>query len=66
MIGDKGEGVMPRSDSIETAAQKAREFIAQATDALKGPMSNTERALLVADRRDARDFLASLPSPPRV
>lgn len=33
-------------------------FIAEVTARLKGPLSNVERALLVADRKDARAELA--------
>lgn len=35
-------------------------FIEYATRTLAGPMSNIERALMVADRKDARDHLTKL------
>lgn len=42
------------------AVEEIESFIAEVTTRLKGPMSNLERALLVADRKDAREDLAKL------
>lgn len=36
----------------------AETFIEEATKSLKGPLSNLDRALLVADRKDAREAKA--------
>ncbi len=40
--------------------QEAKDFIEYATQTLKRPMSNAERALMVQDRKDARAFLAEM------
>ena len=48
------------ADDIETKKQEAVDFIAEATKRLKGPLSNIERAWLVADRKDARAYLSKL------
>lgn len=45
--------VGPHSSTAEIEAA-----IASISEALKGPMSNIERALLVADRKDMRSELA--------
>lgn len=39
--------------------ERLKKADAEITAALKGPMSNIERALLVADRKDIREALAS-------
>ena len=39
-------------------AEALKKAIAEITAELKGPLSNLERALLVADRRDLRKELA--------
>jgi hypothetical protein len=40
--------------------EEALKIIAAISDQLKGPLSNTERLLLVSDRKAARDHLAKL------
>ena len=40
--------------------EETEEFIAEATKRLAGPMDNVERAMLVADRKEAREYLAAL------
>lgn len=37
--------------------EEAKAFIDECTARLKGPMSNLERALTVADRKDAQSWL---------
>lgn len=58
--GRPQEAPSPSQRADMFAIQRALDFIAHATEALKGPMSNLERALMVADRKDARAFLASI------
>lgn len=57
-----GDNSSLRSDATE--ADRLRQADADITAALKRPMSNTERALLVADRRDIRAALARTESLP--
>lgn len=42
--------------------EELRAAIAEISERLKRPMSNTERYLLVADRKDLREVLAKLES----
>ena len=39
--------------------EEARAFIDECTKRLKGPLSQIERALICADRKDAREWLAA-------
>jgi hypothetical protein len=53
----------PQNDRLEPrqeANDRLRAAEAEVTAALKGPMSNLERALLVADRKDIRAALAKV------
>ncbi len=52
--------IEPNGPTIE-GTQK---FIIECGERLKGPLSNTERALIVADRKDAREWLANRSTPP--
>jgi hypothetical protein len=47
-------------DDLEAERERAVKFIDYATNTLKGPMSNVERAWMVADRKDAREYLAEV------
>jgi hypothetical protein len=44
--------------NVETSDAEIQQVIDQITAQLKGPLSNFERACLVADRKDARAELA--------
>jgi hypothetical protein len=43
--------------------EETEAFIAEVTSRLNGPVNCIERALLVADRKEARAYLATLPVP---
>lgn len=43
--------------------EEAENFIKYATDRLKGSLNNLERALLVADRKDAKEYLKTFEEP---
>ena len=57
-----GEEHSPDGDGTSVSERKeaAKKFIKDATAALKGPMPNIVRAMLVADRKDARVYLKTL------
>lgn len=47
-------------NELEAERTRAVEFIRYATETLRGPMPNFERALMAADRSDARRYLAEV------
>lgn len=62
-VFEMAEKLLAEPEGMMRTREETEAFIAEVTAQLQGPMSNVERALMAADRKDARVYLATLLPP---